>query len=72
MFSYPHEGHDQRQRKHGVKGARFKKSTEVSKQSKESFYDIVQKAKHVAVFTQTLKQKIAEKRTLNTHTLKSN
>jgi hypothetical protein len=30
----------------------------------------VQKAKNVAMFTQTLKQKIAGKRTLNMHTLK--
>jgi hypothetical protein len=73
MFQYPLEGNDQKHRKHAVKGCRSRKNpAESSRPFKESFYDVVQKAKNVAMFTQTLKQKVAEKRTLNEHTLKTN
>ena len=55
-----------------MKGFRSRKNpAESNRPLKESFYDIVLKAKNVAMFAQTLKQKVAEKRTLNEHTLKT-
>ena len=73
MYHYPNDGSTHKYRKYMLKGARNKRgSQETNKKEKETFYGVIQKAKNVALFARNIKQRIAEKRTLNTHTLKEN
>ena len=73
MYQFPNDGPNQKHRKYLLKGQRNKKNAQEStKEQKETFYDVVQKAKNVALFTQNLKQRIAQNRTFDTHNLKSN
>ncbi len=73
MFEFPNEGLINKQRKYLLKGHRSKRLVhEAHLPQKETFYDVVQKAKNVAKFAQNLKQKIAENRSLDACTLKPN
>lgn len=62
IFDYPREGGAKRNKRHRDKGhGNSNHEQESSRPIKESFYDIVKKAKHVAMFTRSLKKNITQK-----------
>jgi hypothetical protein len=70
MYGFPNDAHIHKHRKYVIKNQRSKRLVqEANKPQKETFYGVVRKAKNVAIFAQNLKQRIAENRSLNCHSL---
>lgn len=59
IFDYPREGAAKRNKRQRVKAqGNSNQEQESSRPLKESFYDIVKKAKHVAMFARSLKKNL--------------